>query len=36
MGERIVVTGANGFIGRKVCETLMTEGYSVRGVLREP
>lgn len=32
---KILVTGANGFIGRILCEKLINEGYLVRGVLRD-
>jgi nucleoside-diphosphate-sugar epimerase len=31
---RVLVTGANGFVGRVVCEKLLKRGYSVRGVVR--
>ena len=31
----ILVTGANGFIGRALSERLMVEGYKVRGVFRD-
>lgn len=37
MGEqklRVLVTGANGFVGRAVCEKLLEQGYSVRGAVR--
>jgi nucleoside-diphosphate-sugar epimerase len=32
---RVLVTGASGFIGRPLCNTLAASGYSVRGALRE-
>jgi nucleoside-diphosphate-sugar epimerase len=31
----IAVTGANGFIGRALCRHLLSQGYAVRGVVRE-
>ena len=33
-GGRILVTGANGFIGKALCCLLATRGYRVRGVVR--
>ncbi len=30
----ILVTGANGFIGRVLCDKLITDGYQVRGAVR--
>jgi len=32
----VLVTGANGFIGRHLCSTLRQEGYSVRAMVRQP
>jgi len=32
---RILVTGANGFLGRKLCEALITEGHELAGLVRE-
>ena len=32
---RILVTGASGFVGRALCEELVTRGYRVRAVLRD-
>ncbi|SFU91450.1 Nucleoside-diphosphate-sugar epimerase [Polaromonas sp. YR568] len=34
-GQRILVTGANGFIGQALCTALSSQGYSVRGVVRK-
>ena len=34
MSGRILVTGANGFLGRHVCRDLLARGYAVRGSLR--
>lgn len=36
MRETVVVTGANGFIGRHLCSELMRAGVAVRGVVRRP
>ena len=33
--RRIVVTGADGFIGRILCERLLADGFRVRGVVRK-
>lgn len=33
-GRRVVVTGANGFIGRHVCAELSREGWQVRALVR--
>ena len=30
----ILITGANGFIGRALCDKLLADGYQVRGALR--
>lgn len=32
--KRVLVTGANGFVGRRTCLRLMEEGWSVRGAVR--
>jgi nucleoside-diphosphate-sugar epimerase len=32
--NRILVTGANGFVGRALCETLSRQGHFVRGAVR--
>lgn len=34
MTERILVTGANGFVGKALCQHLLARGYRVRGVVR--
>lgn len=34
MSEKILVTGANGFVGSKLTEFLIQKGYEVRGVVR--
>jgi len=31
---RILVTGANGFVGKSLCRLLQTKGYFIRGVVR--
>jgi nucleoside-diphosphate-sugar epimerase len=33
---RILVTGANGYIGKALCATLLENGYVVRGAFRSP
>jgi len=33
---RVSVTGANGFIGRVMCETLMAHGHAVTAIVRRP
>ncbi len=32
--HKVLVTGANGFVGKRVCFLLQREGYSVRGAVR--
>ena len=32
--KNIFITGANGFIGRALCDKLLTDGYRVRGAVR--
>lgn len=32
--ENILVTGANGFIGRELCKRLITDGFNVRAAIR--
>lgn len=32
--KRVLVTGANGFVGRMLCQTLVERGFVVRGVVR--
>jgi len=32
--EQVLVTGANGFIGRALCKELLVSGYQVRGAVR--
>jgi nucleoside-diphosphate-sugar epimerase len=34
MSQRILLTGANGFIGAHILSLLLTNGYSVRAILR--
>ena len=34
--SRILVTGANGFVGRPLCEELLRRGYQVRAAVRSP
>ncbi|HMB76059.1 MAG TPA: NAD-dependent epimerase/dehydratase family protein, partial [Kiloniellaceae bacterium] len=31
----VLVTGANGFLGRHICRALLARGYAVRGSLRQ-
>jgi nucleoside-diphosphate-sugar epimerase len=33
--KNIFITGANGFIGRALCDKLLAEGYQVRGAESE-
>ncbi len=33
---QVLVTGANGFIGRKLCVSLEEHGYAIRAAVREP
>jgi nucleoside-diphosphate-sugar epimerase len=35
-GDRVLVSGANGYIGCHVVRTLLEHGYAVRGVVRSP
>ena len=35
MTQRVLVTGANGFVGRELCSTLVDDGYVVRAALRD-
>jgi UDP-glucose 4-epimerase len=30
----VLITGANGFIGRALCKRMLADGYQVRGVVR--
>ena len=32
--KKILTTGANGFIGRALCDKLFADGYQVRGAVR--
>lgn len=34
MNERILITGANGFVGKALCKYFVAHGYRVRGVVR--
>ena len=34
IGRKVLITGANGFIGRALCEKLLAEGWQVRGAVR--
>lgn len=36
MSERVLVSGAAGFVGAHVVERLLAEGYAVRGTVRDP
>ena len=33
-GRKVLITGANGFIGRALCDKLLADGYQVRGAVR--
>lgn len=35
LGRTVLVTGANGFIGKAVCSDLPSRGYRVRGIVRK-
>lgn len=35
MGRNVLVTGATGFTGRHLCDRLLSEGYSVRALVRD-
>ncbi|HEV8537359.1 MAG TPA: NAD-dependent epimerase/dehydratase family protein, partial [Bacteroidota bacterium] len=35
MAERILVTGANGFVGAVLCRRLQESGFLVRGTVRD-
>lgn len=35
-GGRLVVTGANGFLGRHLCDHFQARGWDVRGLVRDP
>ena len=32
--HKVLVTGANGFIGQALCERMLAEGWQVRGTVR--
>jgi nucleoside-diphosphate-sugar epimerase len=32
--RKLLVTGANGFVGQRLCNRLLSEGYQVRGAVR--
>ena len=34
--KKVLVTGATGFVGKHLCHTLLTHGYSVIGAVRNP
>jgi nucleoside-diphosphate-sugar epimerase len=36
MAGRILITGANGFIGQSLCKKALSEGWHVRGTIRTP
>ena len=36
MSSRVLVTGADGFIGKRLCQVLLDNGYTVRAALRRP
>lgn len=35
-GERVLVTGASGFLGTALCRELVQQGFAVRGMTRKP
>lgn len=35
-GDKILVTGANGFLAVHIVQILLKKGYAVRGVIRSP
>ena len=34
--KKVLVTGASGFVGSHLCETLSKQGYEVYGLIRNP
>jgi UDP-glucose 4-epimerase len=36
MSQRVLVTGASGFVGRTLCQVLVEKGFHVRGAVRRP
>ena len=36
MQKKIIISGATGFIGQTVIETLLDEGYEIIGLTRNP